>query len=118
MSHAKSNVLIEDDGRALISDIGIYTVVSQLEFTAANIAGSCRWTAPEVLDLPEEDVEKPISSVLTTETDVYAFGMTVLEVNFYTATSYLLLQTKLYTCVDLHRNQTILEQETRANCYS
>lgn len=78
--YSQSNVLIEDDGRALISDIGIYTVVSQSDFTTANIAGSCRWTAPEVLDPPEEDEEKPLSAVLTRETDVYAYGMTVLEV--------------------------------------
>jgi len=75
-----SNVLIEDDGRALISDIGIYTVVSQSDFTTANIAGSCRWTAPEVLDPPEEDEEKPLGAVLTRETDVYAYAMTVLEI--------------------------------------
>lgn len=54
--------------------------MSQSDFTTANIAGSCRWTAPEVLDPPEEDEEKPLSAVLTRETDVYAFGMTVLEV--------------------------------------
>lgn len=80
LSKLQSNVLIDDDGHALISDIGIYTVVSQSDFTTANIAGSCRWTAPEVLDPPEEDEEKTLSAVLTRKTDVYAFGMTVLEV--------------------------------------
>ena len=64
----------------MVSDIGIYTVVSQSDFTTANIAGSCRWTAPEVLSPPEEDEEKPLSEVLTKETDVYAYSMTSLEV--------------------------------------
>lgn len=88
-SKLQSNVLIDDDGHALISDIGIYTVVSQSDFTTANIAGSCRWTPPEVLDPPEEDEEKPLSAVLTRKTDVYAFGMTVLEV--MRASSHLLI---------------------------
>lgn len=92
LSKLQSNVLIDDDGHALISDIGIYTVVSQSDFTTANIAGPCRWTAPEVLDPPEEDEEKTLSAVLTRKTDVYAFGMTVLEVMH--ASSHILIITR------------------------
>lgn len=70
----QSNVLIDDNGHALISDIGIYTVVSELQQDLANpdIAESFRWAAPEVL--------KPPGQVVSRETDVYAYGMTVLEV--------------------------------------
>lgn len=79
-------MLIDDYGRALISDIGIYIIVCepQYGFSTANIAGASRWTAPEVLD--PQGLEEcaatslPVSGLVTRESDVYAYGMTVLEV--------------------------------------
>lgn len=69
--------MIGDDGHALISSTGI-----QHDFAAAHgaVSRSCRWTAPEVLHPPEQEEEKPLSALMTPEADVYAFGMTVLEV--------------------------------------
>lgn len=79
-SDGKSNILIGDDGHALISDIGIHTYISQCGFSSPNTLGSCRWAAPEVLRPPEEDEEQSQCALASRETDVYAFGMTVLEV--------------------------------------
>lgn len=76
----KSNILIGDDGHALISDIGIDIVISQCGFTDVNTLGSCRWAAPEVLRPPEADEGKSLGALVSRKTDVYAFGMTVLEV--------------------------------------
>lgn len=68
-------MLIDDNGHALISDIGIYTVVSVLQQDLADpdIAESFRWAAPEALKPP---------GLVSRETDVYAYGMTVLEVTY------------------------------------
>lgn len=42
--------------------------------------GLCRWTAPEVMEPPEDE---PVSKVLYTEkSDIYSFGMTIQEVRF------------------------------------
>ena len=73
-------MLVDDYGRAHLSDTGLYTVVSQSDFTTANIAGSCRWSPPELLDLPEDEDEVPNSAILTPASDVYSFGMAILEV--------------------------------------
>jgi hypothetical protein len=47
-------------------------------FTTKQVGGTCRWMAYELIyDDDEEDEEPPR---LTRETDVWAFGMTILEV--------------------------------------
>ena len=78
----QSNVLISEGGRACISDIRLYLVVSQSDFTTAYVAGSCRWAAPEIMDPPEvtETGEDDLTYETSTAADVYAFSMTVLEV--------------------------------------
>ncbi|KAI6008846.1 kinase-like domain-containing protein [Pisolithus orientalis] len=66
-----SNVLISDDGRALLTDFGLPFLIS-LVFTMGTNAtnqSSMNWTAPEGFDQPS----------LTAEMDVWAFGMTALE---------------------------------------
>lgn len=68
-----SNVLIlEPEGHAQISDIGI----SNIPYVLYNLTGSgdveyARWLAPELMD--------PDCSDETIRSDVYAFGMTALE---------------------------------------
>lgn len=47
------------------------------EFTTNKIAGPARWTAPEILDPPEEDDAEPQYSF---SSDIFAFGMTAVEV--------------------------------------
>ncbi|TDL20602.1 kinase-like protein [Rickenella mellea] len=77
-----SNILVDDDGRALICDFGLNNLVggADFNFTTANVAGSCRWMAPEVMkpsDTPA--VENESGLYTSTKSDVYSFGMTVLE---------------------------------------
>ncbi|KAG6334348.1 hypothetical protein ID866_4739 [Astraeus odoratus] len=66
-----ANVLISADGRALLTDFGLSRAVnSSLKITVANPrGGSLHWIAPENLD----------SGEVTAEGDVWAFGMTTLE---------------------------------------
>ncbi|KAG6329347.1 hypothetical protein ID866_9741 [Astraeus odoratus] len=65
------NVLISDDGRALLTDFGFsYLVTSSFSMTVdAPLGGTLRWMAPEILDNHE----------ISAEGDVWAFGMTTLE---------------------------------------
>ncbi|KAI6094887.1 kinase-like domain-containing protein [Pisolithus sp. B1] len=65
------NVLVSSDRRALLSDFGLSTLnISTLSMTVdASRGGTPHWMAPELLD------ECPVS----VESDVWAFGMTILE---------------------------------------
>ncbi|TDL23382.1 kinase-like protein [Rickenella mellea] len=75
-----SNVLVTDDGRACLTDIGLASIVSQEDFTSAKIAGNCRWSPPEVLDPPMTEEGAMLESPPTPAGDVYSWGMTALEI--------------------------------------
>ncbi|KAL4072045.1 kinase-like domain-containing protein [Scleroderma citrinum] len=66
-----SNVLVSQDGHALLTDFGFTRVVnSSLKMTVDKIcAGALNWMAPEIVKGGE----------LSAEGDVWAFGMTALE---------------------------------------
>jgi hypothetical protein len=49
-------------------------------FTTKNLGGSLRWTAYELVAPPETESEEEEAPPLTKATDVWAFGMTILEV--------------------------------------
>ncbi|KAG2139843.1 uncharacterized protein EDB93DRAFT_1241944 [Suillus bovinus] len=68
-----SNVLVDDNGRCVISDFG----QSEMKWEASSgsrkpiINGTLRWQAPELLDGPMK---------LSTATDVYAFSICCIEI--------------------------------------
>ncbi|KZT30230.1 kinase-like protein [Neolentinus lepideus HHB14362 ss-1] len=68
------NILIDQQGTPRLSDTGLCYVLSEADFTRISTGGVCRWTAPEVL--LDESIEIPFTS----RSDIYAFGMTILEV--------------------------------------
>ncbi|KDQ55371.1 hypothetical protein JAAARDRAFT_37378 [Jaapia argillacea MUCL 33604] len=72
-----SNILISDDGHALLTDLGLGSVAAYSNFSIANIGSACRWLAPEII-YPGPGFEGEIRG--SREGDVYSFGMTVLEV--------------------------------------
>ncbi|TFK51386.1 kinase-like protein [Heliocybe sulcata] len=76
-----ANILIDDDCTPKLCDIGLTFITGSSDFTTAKTAGSCRWASPEVLN-PEQDEDLPEDSPApyTKESDIYAFGMTILEV--------------------------------------
>ncbi|KXN83259.1 putative serine/threonine-protein kinase drkD [Leucoagaricus sp. SymC.cos] len=78
------NILIDDNGCAIISDFGLSKVMEETITKSDNkngtsfFAGSTRWMAPElILALVEDDGCIP---PITTHSDVYAFGAVCLEV--------------------------------------
>ncbi|KAG6331767.1 hypothetical protein ID866_7320 [Astraeus odoratus] len=66
------NVLISNDGDALLADFGLSVSLSPtFNLYSKPIGGTLNWMAPEYLESQECN--------LTAEGDVWAFGMTVLE---------------------------------------
>lgn len=69
-----SNVFVDDTGNACLTDISMAKVIFPSDWSQANGTGSARWMAPELID-PKDDGEGYPS-----QSDVYSFGMTVLEI--------------------------------------
>ncbi|EJD36308.1 kinase-like protein [Auricularia subglabra TFB-10046 SS5] len=77
-----SNVLVSDYGEALLSDFGLSTFLEKAHGALATMTGirqlhTARFAAPELLMGGIDPSGKPPSK--TCESDVYAFGMLVLE---------------------------------------
>ena len=73
-----ANILISADGHAALTDYGLAHIIDNSNFTTTKIVGPARWMAPELSD-PSDDqaTEAPL---FTTESDVFAFAMTIVEV--------------------------------------
>ncbi|KIO31728.1 hypothetical protein M407DRAFT_217769 [Tulasnella calospora MUT 4182] len=65
-----SNILIGDNGYSLLCDFGLTKTVESRTSTAMRGAGTFRWQGPELWD----------NAPKSFESDVYAFGMTIVEV--------------------------------------
>jgi serine/threonine protein kinase len=82
----QGNILIDDNGRAIITDFGLSKVMEELSGSlnrhTSFFAGSARWMAPELMSsLVRDDSRAP---PITTSSDVYAFSCVCLEVcNFF-----------------------------------
>ena len=72
------NIIIDGDGCPRICDYGLAFIFEPSEFTSIKTAEACRWTALEIMNLPEDDCDSV--ALFTKESDIYAFGMTVLKV--------------------------------------
>ena len=75
---SKNNILISDDGSALLSDFGLAGFVTEFvgaEHSTTTMAGSLCWQASELL-LNEDDDNPP----KTLASDIWAFACTVFEV--------------------------------------
>lgn len=80
-----SNVLIDRNGRARISDFGLSTILGEIGSTFATSStgkprGTLRWAAPELLDLVDHGDPKPQHTGPTIQSDIYSFGSLMLQV--------------------------------------
>ena len=67
-----SNILISDDEHALMTDFGLSKIMTTMQTsTAIRGSGTVRWQSPELWN----DEPKSFPS------DVWAFGMTIVEVS-------------------------------------
>ena len=77
----KANILIGEDGNALLADFGLLTLISDPTNPTASSsyvsAGTMRWMSPELLD---PDQFGPKDGRPTKESDRYALGMVIYEV--------------------------------------
>jgi serine/threonine protein kinase len=70
----QATILVNDNGRAMLTDFGSASVVWNSEDISQEII---RWCAPEVLGGDVVSGTRP-----TYASDVFSFGMVVLEVSF------------------------------------
>lgn len=70
---------MNDRCEASISDFGLSRILEVTGFTTKSVGGTCRWMAQELI-APADDEEESTPRV-TTESDVWAFAMTVIEVD-------------------------------------
>lgn len=79
--YTQANILISDDGHALLADFGLMNVALDFEAscadTSALIGGTTRWMSPELL-VPEKFGS--LDGKPTKASDMYALGMVILEV--------------------------------------
>ena len=91
--YSKANVLVDSKGHAVVSDYGLALILDSSEFTSIKTAGTCRWTAPEIMNPPNnEDVPLP---QLTVKSDIFSYAMTVFEVHLHS----------LPPCLNTHTTQ-------------
>jgi len=75
-----NNVLIDYNGRAVLSDFGLAFIINSSDFTSVKTAGTCRWTAPEIMNPPEDSPPDTPSVPYSLPGDIYALAMTILEI--------------------------------------
>ncbi|KAF8839145.1 kinase-like protein [Paxillus ammoniavirescens] len=80
-----SNVLIDSNGRACISDFGLSTLLTQPGGStfppSQQRPGTLRWTAPELFDLPEPCGQDELPQIVPSpRSDVYSFGRMMLQI--------------------------------------
>ena len=76
--YPQSNILVDNDGNARLSNIGVSKINLLEEWYHVHGVGCARWTAPELSDPQEEREKEPL---YTSHCDVYSFDMNVLEVS-------------------------------------
>lgn len=106
---------MNDEHEACLTDFGLARILETSGFTTKSVGGTCRWMAYELI-APCYDDEECIPQV-TVSTDIWAFGMTALEVG-----SPLPFHHRSDTCwaliSDIERGVTILSTQVRHGCYS
>ena len=95
LTHLQPNILVDNAGRARITDFGLATVTQDLDSiqTVWDDRGhTARWTAPEILN-DEGSYSK--------EADVFAFAMVMIEARhrWVTSSSFSLLPFRIVTGV-------------------
>ena len=75
--YVQENILISDSGDAVLCDFGLSRILGAEGLTTENTECSTRWTARERLE----------DQLWTCKSDIWSFGMTVLEVLYWSAFS-------------------------------
>lgn len=84
-------MIVDDEGIPQLTDFGRSKLMDHLSFAMMSCIGTIRYMAPELIDVPIEDVvyvhdqenSESLDEIIpqvTRQTDIYAFAMTALEV--------------------------------------
>ena len=81
----QANILINSDRRACLADFGLAAIIEDASSadgpSGHKTGGTTRWMAPEILDPDRFGYTKRSRKRLPSKsTDIYALGMTILEV--------------------------------------
>ena len=95
------NILINDKGEASLIDFGVARILQTSGFTTKTSQATWRYFAPEMMNSDDDIIQR-----VTTETDVYAFSMTVIEVCIYASIAE--AEARLRLPVDFDRSGAIL----------
>ncbi|KAK0471351.1 TKL/TKL-ccin protein kinase [Armillaria novae-zelandiae] len=78
-----SNILINDQGKALLGDFGLSSIVSEFDETSSmtsGVSGAVRWADASLYKLLLRDDEDDRVPSPTTMSDIYSFGSVTLEI--------------------------------------
>lgn len=105
----KANILINDLGNACLADFGISRIFDVKGFTTKNTSGTYRWMSIELLKEEMYKSESVANSRTTMEADIWAFGMTSLEVRIQAVSHALSLDLNSFIYhTDIDRSDTVL----------
>ena len=82
----EANILVDSDRRARLADFGLAVITDEsagrTTSNGGEMRGTTRWMAPELMN-PEEFgfIGELLRRLPSTSTDIYAIGMTILEVS-------------------------------------
>ena len=81
----QANILINSNGRACLADFGLAVMMEETSIAEGpntyKAGGTIRWMAPEILDPDRYGyVGRARRRLPSKSTDIYALGMTILEV--------------------------------------
>lgn len=77
----QSNILIDDGGSARLADFGLARFSQTSGYTRSRPSGTVRWMALELFAASEAGEEQSDPQV-TMEADIWAFGLTAIEVGY------------------------------------
>ncbi|KAJ3575286.1 hypothetical protein NP233_g1203 [Leucocoprinus birnbaumii] len=69
-----SNIMITDDGDVCLVDFGVVQLLRPLESPTISPGTRCRWMSPEII------FGEPSPALPSTSSDIWAFGMTILQI--------------------------------------
>lgn len=77
----QANIFLNDAGKAVLADYGLVFILDSPESSIQTTA-ACRWTAPEIINPPEDELTTTSDPGLgfTLASDVFAYAMTIVEV--------------------------------------
>ena len=97
--------MIDESGKAVITDFGLSRILTKKGFTTKAAFLSLRWCAIEILVAasdPQGDIgEEEVYRLHTFASDIWAFGMTILQVKHYYA------RLLMSDCIHTHQTLTM-----------